>query len=235
MVSFRLAGRSLSASAVALLLLAGAGEVRAADPEAEAMLAKLGRPGDFTLAPPDVSEEAAAGWYVRADVGYAAATGGSISYAGVPTGLDLSGAGWSVGGGLGYRVLPMLRAEASIDYLALGSAGQGIANIGASATAALASVYWDMITLAGFTPYLSAGAGFAIHTLDAPAALGATGNDWQFAWSAGAGVSYAFSASLSVDLGYRYVDLGSPAHGGALAASDQGVHQLRFGVRYALQ
>ncbi|MFG1378661.1 outer membrane protein [Xanthobacter autotrophicus] len=200
------------------------------------MLAKLGRPGDFSLAPPDVSDDAPSGWYMRADAGYVASTGARVTTADVPAGLDLSGSGWSVGGGLGYRFLPFLRGEVSLDYLDLGSARSGGAELSANATVALASLYWDVVTLAGFTPYLSAGAGFSITTLDmAPAAFGPAVNDWQFAWSAGAGVSYGLSSDLSLDLSYRYLDLGSPSSAGVLAVSDMVAHQVRFGVRYMLQ
>lgn len=211
------------------------GAARAADAETDAMLAKLGRPGDFSLAPPTVSEEASSGWYLRADAGYVAAAGASLSSAGAPTGLDLSGSGWSLGGGLGYRITPYLRAEASVDYLALGAAQLGFADFRASTTVALASLYWDVVTVSGFTPYLSAGAGFAIDTLDAPAALRPAGNAWEFAWSVGGGLSYALSSSTSFDLGYRYVSLGSPSYAGGLAMGDVGAHQVRLGVRYMLK
>ncbi|MFG1263959.1 outer membrane protein [Xanthobacter aminoxidans] len=238
---FGRAGRLLLAS-LAIAALAGTAFASAAhaadkaDAEMEAMMASLGKPGDFSLAAPAVSEDAAAGWYFRADVGYVPASSASLSYLGLPTGLDVSGAGWSLGGGIGYRFLPFLRAEVSLDYLSLGSAslspfGPGV---GASATVGLASVYWDIITLAGFTPYLSAGAGFAINTLNAPAGLQPAGNSWEFAWSAGAGVSFAVSSSFSLDLGYRYLDLGSPAYAGGLSLGNSTAQQVRFGLRYAL-
>ncbi|QRG07503.1 porin family protein [Xanthobacter dioxanivorans] len=217
------------------MLLAPSGTARAADPDTDEMLAKLGRPGDFSLAPPDVSDAAPSGWYLRADAGYVAATGAAVSYGGLPTGLNLSGSGWSAGAGVGYRVTSFLRAEGSIDYLALGSAQRGLVQLGSSATVALASLYWDVVNLSGFTPYLSAGAGFAIDRLDAPAALRPAGNDWQFAWSVGAGVSYALNSDVSLDLGYRYVDLGAPAYAGGLAVDDAAAHQVRFGVRYMLK
>ncbi|MEP9352908.1 outer membrane beta-barrel protein [Xanthobacter sp. KR7-65] len=232
----RKAGARAACLAAAMLIFGAVnGPARAADPEVDAMMAKLGRPGDFSLSPPEVSDEAASGWYARLDAGYVAGAGSALSYAGLPTGLDLSGSGWSLGGGLGYRFTSFLRGEVGLDYLDLGSASVGPARFGADATVALASLYWDVVTLAGFTPYLSVGAGFAIDALHAPAALQPAGNDWRFAWSAGAGVSFAFSSSLSLDLGYRYLDLGSPAHAGGLSADGLAAHQLRFGVRVALQ
>lgn len=214
-----------------------AGAARAADAETDAMLAKLGRPGDFSLAPPEVSEDAPSGWYLRADGGYAAASAGGFSVAGVPLKLDASHStsGWSVGAGVGYRLTSFLRAEASVDYLSLGSARLAFADFNASATVALASLYWDVATFSGITPYLSAGAGFAIDTVDVPAALGSAGNAWEFAWSVGAGVSYALNTSISFDLGYRYVSLGSPSYAGGLAVGDAAAHQLRIGIRTMLK
>ncbi|MFS8037251.1 outer membrane protein [Xanthobacter sp. AM11] len=225
------------AGVAAVLLLCASGEGRAADPATEPAidLSRLGKAGDFTLTPPDVSEDAPSGWYLRGDAGFAAATGGAIALAGVPTGLDLDGSGWSVGAGLGYRLATFLRAEASLDYLALGAADSAFGRLRSSATVALASLYWDVITISGFTPYLSAGAGFAINSLDVPAALAPAGNDWSFAWSAGAGVSYALNPRLSLDLGYRYASLGAPGYAGGVSAGELGAHQLRLGVRYMLQ
>lgn len=223
------------AGAALLLAVTGCGAARAADPDTGIDLRKLGRAGDFSLAPPDVSEDAPTGWYVRADAGWAGVAGGDLAYAGVPLGMGLSGSGWSVGGGLGYRVTNFLRAEVGIDYLSLGSVETGFGRMTSSATVALASVYWDMVTLAGFTPYLSAGAGFAIDDLAAPAALAPSGNSWGFAWSVGAGVSYALSSRVSLDVGYRYAALGSPGSADGLSVSDMAAHQVRFGVRYMLQ
>lgn len=233
---FGRAGRLLLASLAMMALTGAAHAADKADAEMEAMMASLGKPGDFSLAAPAVSEDAASGWYVRADVGYIPTSSASLSYLGLPTGLDVSGAGWSLGGGIGYRFFPFLRAEVSIEYLSLGAAslspiGPGV---GASATVGLASVYWDIITLAGFTPYLSIGAGFAIDSLSAPVALSPAGNSWEFAWAAGAGVSFAVSSSFSLDLGYRYLDLGSPSYAGGLALGNSTAQEVRFGLRYAL-
>lgn len=226
-------GRILSAGALALF--ASAGAAQAADPEVDAMMAQLGRPGDFSLAPPEVAEDAPSGWYLRADAGFVAGTGAAVSVAGVAAGVDVAGSGWSVGAGLGYRFAPFLRGEVGVDYLSRGAGNLAGAHLGSSATVALANLYWDIVAIGGFTPYVGAGAGFAIDTLDAPAVLGVAGNDWQFAWTVGAGVSFAFDDSLSVDLGYRYLALGSPAYAGGLALHDAAAHQLRIGVRYALQ
>lgn len=195
----------------------------------------LGKAGDFTLAPPDVSEEAPGGWYLRADAGYVDPIGGAL-HAGPARLSGAPGAGWSAGAGVGYRVLPFLRVELGIEYLDLGSAASVFGDVRGSATVGLASVNWDLVTVAGFTPYLSAGAGLAYASLDGPAWLGSGGDGWGFAWSVGGGVSYAVSEALSIDLGYRYLDLGTHAASpfAPFAARDLAAHQIRLGVRYAL-
>lgn len=220
-----------------VILLGWGDPVRAADTD----FPKLGKEGDFTLTPPEVSEGPESGFYLRADAGYLMPDMGGFSFGGLalPT-FSTPDSGWSAGGALGYRFSLPIRLEAGIDYLSLGSAETALGKVGVDATVALASVYWDVITIAGFTPYLSGGVGFAITSMDGPAGIATGSNDWGFAYSLGAGVSYALSARWSVDLGYRYLDLGSrstSAPGGlaAMEVDDLSAHQVRFGIRYALQ
>lgn len=225
--------RSVPALA-AVLLLIPATAARAGD---DAPM--LGKAGDFTLTPPEVGEAAAAGWYVRGDVGYAAGRLNASSASPLAQMLiataDARASGWSIGAGLGYRFTPWLRAEVSLDYLDLGGVDTIIGHFSGSSTLGLASLYWDIIDLSGFTPYLSGGVGFAIDQITPPAALGAANDQWEFAWSLGAGVSYAVNSNLAVDLGYRYVSLGDPSLPGTLSAGLDGVaaHQLRIGLRYS--
>lgn len=226
--------RSVPVLAAALLLLP-ASPARAADE-----LPLLGKAGDFSLAPPEVHEDAGGGFYVRADVGYVAGhvdgSFDSLFGSGPPGGAGGSSSGWSVGGGLGYRFTPWLRGEASIDYLDLGGVDTILGHFSADSTVALASLYWDVVTFAGITPYVSGGVGFAIDQITPPAIFDSPGNDWRFAWSLGAGLSYALSSAWSVDLGYRYVSLGAPTLAGVpgLGIDALGGHQVRIGVRYSL-
>lgn len=214
-------------------MLAGACKTALADDD----LPLPGKAGDFTLAAPEVSEDPTSGWYLRADGGYVAPAGGRVSVGPFPVSQDVGGAGWSVGAGIGYRFLPMLRAEVGLDYLALGSAASPFGEFRANATVGLASLAWDVITVAGFTPYVTAGAGFAITGMDAPGAFATSTNHWGFAWSVGGGVSYALSGALAIDLGYRYISLGAPelsSPGLPLSAGELAAHQIRLGIRYAL-
>lgn len=229
--------RSVSVLAAALLLLP-ASAARAADPPL------VGKAGDFSLVPPEVSEEAAAGFYVRADAGYVAGyvdgAFNTLFVSSLPTGSSGRSSGWSVGAGLGYRFTPWLRAEVGIDHLDLGGVNTILGRFEADSTVALASLYWDIITFAGVTPYVSGGVGFAIDRITPPAVFGEFGDDWRFAWSLGAGLSYAFSPAWTIDLGYRYVSLGAPDLPislpvvGAVGLDALGAHQVRIGLRYSL-
>lgn len=76
------------------------------------------------------------------------------------------------------------------------------------------NLFWDFHNDSNFTPYIGAGLGMAFNY---------TGYDFEtktgehyslddrftnFAWNAGAGVSYNFNELLSVDASYRFVGLG---------------------------
>ena len=68
------------------------------------------------------------------------------------------------------------------------------------------------------------------------------GNPSNFAWQVGAGVSYAATDSIDVDLGYRYVDTGAARIMKMYASGAQGYresvkvntarHELYAGLRY---
>jgi len=110
-----------------------------------------------------------------------------------------------------------------------------------------ANVYYDFRNSSAFTPYLGFGLGMGI--------VKAKGDHWgysmgsktstNFAWNVGAGVAYAFTDMISLDLAYRFV---SPGKGqtkkalvweGSLAYDDEQwktknlyIHQVMLGVRF---
>jgi len=228
------------------LLLAGAVALgtalsvpaRAADP-AEDVLPLPGKAGDFTLSVPDIAEDGASGWYARIDGGYANVRTGDATWTAPGAGLFAfpidGGDAWTVGGGIGYHVTPWLRGEVALDYLS----PTGPSRL--AATSAFASLYWDIITWNGLTPYLGGGVGMAIVSIDADAfgpVAGFAQNDWRFAWNLSAGVAWSLTPRLSIDAGYRYLDFGSPGFTsatGQLVVNDMTAHQVRLGLRYALQ
>lgn len=112
------------------------------------------------------------------------------------------------------------------------------------------NAYWDIDTGTQFTPYIGAGAGMGfIRTKlryngeDAAFTWGAsTGSKTvtNFAWNVGAGVGYDITDNWTVDVGYRFVGLGSvktktfseygvEAYG---KAGDLYQHQFAVGFRY---
>ena len=94
------------------------------------------------------------------------------------------------------------------------------------------NAYYDIDTGTKFTPYVGAGIGMA-H-------LKAKDDDWHkskttFAWQAGAGVSYAMTNNIALDLGYRYNDYGDVTidyDDYAKEKFDSTSHEFLFGVRY---
>lgn len=121
----------------------------------------------------------------------------------------------------------------------------------------LANGYLDLGTWCGFTPYIGGGVGSAFHQVSgftdigAGAAAGGFGmaqakNSTSLAWAAQAGISYTVTPRFKVDVGYRYIDMGT-ATTGAVNCINNGCatpatyklkditsHDVKIGVRYLL-
>lgn len=137
-----------------------------------------------------------------------------------------------------------------------------------SAFVGLANVYLDLFTVHGITPYVGAGIGFAHNRFSGFTGL-STGSSEDlltgdirnqttnsvagdsskttFAWALMAGASLDISEHAKLDLGYRYLNLGSEiaattgiidcvcgSVGSPLTASDLGSHEFRIGIRFEL-
>ncbi|MBM6593046.1 outer membrane protein [Microvirga pudoricolor] len=212
----------------------------------------------------DIPDPVESGWYLRGDIG---AVSNAVSsrprdpgFEDVPPLLRSKlERGAVIGGGAGYRFSPFLRADVTVDHRFESAfrstrfgfgAGSAFDRADASATAVLANAYLDLALLPGITPYIGAGLGFS-HTrigggerwiaepegaLAGAASLGG-GSDTRFAWAAMTGVALELTSNLTVDLGYRYIDLGKngtrfdgfgvPLSGGRFHA-----HDVRIGARY---
>ncbi|MES0882473.1 outer membrane protein [Roseibium sp. SCP14] len=119
----------------------------------------------------------------------------------------------------------------------------------------MANLYWDIYRFdAGqlaITPYLSGGAGVAINQTDdmlliaggTNAAEISGGTKTNFAFQVGAGAGIEMSEHLTLDLGYRYVDLGEFQSGKNLPSvpsvklndpikGDLTSHEIMIGLRY---
>lgn len=137
-----------------------------------------------------------------------------------------------------------------------------------SSVVGLANIYVDLSSWRGITPYVGAGIGLAHNELwdvrtstigtltdpvtgpgdpDVSSATSRDHSQWNFAWALMAGFSYDMSALTKLDIGYRYINLGSGtsassdllecvcgAIGQALKINDIDAHEFRVGLRFAL-
>ncbi|MGO9134674.1 MAG: outer membrane protein [Methylovirgula sp.] len=119
----------------------------------------------------------------------------------------------------------------------------------------LANGYFDIGTWYGVTPFVGAGIGLAYNTVNGLTDVGMSPNQGfgyassnsttNFAWAAMAGLSYAVTPNLKLELGYRYLDLGNVTTGvisctntaaGGCAGEVQKFHlasqDIRLGMRW---
>ena len=111
------------------------------------------------------------------------------------------------------------------------------------------NAYKDLGNWGGFTPYVGAGIGAAYHQLDDVYFTGNPNltnrihgdNDLAFAWSLMAGVGYQISDRATLDVGYRYIDMGSISSqrsdsagfvNPAVHVNDITAHEVKVGLRY---
>ena len=243
---------SLRASLLGLALLAG-GTV-------SALAADLGN-----LRDDDMSSAAAARFYLRGDVGYDWNRAPSLSQLGGSLDSASMGAAFNYGGGIGWFLSPNWRmditAEHHNDAKVSGSTvgpldttivGPATEEFNVSSNVVLANLYYDFASRAGFNPYLGVGLGWASNS-----AHGATATDGvtpetfddatqsNFAWALMAGVTRELDHGFNLDVGYRYLNVGS-AHTGDLfdttalattagtgiSTGNIGSHEIRVGLRY---
>ncbi len=128
--------------------------------------------------------------------------------------------------------------------------------------------YVDLFHHRGFTPYVGAGVGFAHNTMsglttitsstftdtdtgaqivESSAGTSRSNSQTNFAWALMAGTSFDLSPNAKLDIGYRYLNLGSGISassslldclcgtvGEPVKISDLDAHEIRIGVRWAL-
>ena len=137
-----------------------------------------------------------------------------------------------------------------------------------TAVVGLLNGYWDIANFRGFTPYVGVGLGFANVrvsdltaisqstfteagtgdvTLQQTSGYSKTHSRTNFAWALMAGTSYDLSSNAKLDLGYRYLNMGSGTSassslidctcgtvGQPLKIADLDAHEFRVGVRWML-
>lgn len=110
-----------------------------------------------------------------------------------------------------------------------------------STNALLVNVYTDFHNATPFTPYLTAGLGWGWSDVKEDTKDEDTLHikDNGLAWQVGAGVSYSVCDALSLDLGYRFVELADIEKKSSYGDYTEKVsvtpmmHQVRLGARYA--
>ena len=166
--------------------------------------------------------ELLSGWYVRADFGYRFNKFRSFETVGTPVTSQKYNNAIAGTLGVGYKY-HWFRADVTVDrsvrsnFSGTTAAAVGQPQYTAKITplSALANVYADLGTWSGFTPYVGAGAGFTqirselFYDTARPTGAGGTGQSVNFSWAAMAGVAVKVAPNWVVDVGYRYLDMGS--------------------------
>jgi opacity protein-like surface antigen len=203
------------------------------------------------------------GWYLRGDIGY-------VDYNRVrdipfgpvgTTGLTETRIEEAVsfGGGIGYQLTNMLRADITIDHR-LGATFSGIrpdplATIrdvaDLESTTYLVNGYLDLGNWSGVIPYIGAGVGAASNRLTNVSRETTVGDTFtrvnvpsytaaNFAWALMAGAAVDLGSGVKVDLGYRYMHLGDARTRlegvqAGIRTKDINAHEFRVGARYMIE
>jgi opacity protein-like surface antigen len=184
----------------------------------------------------------AEGLYVSGNIGFAMASDSDITDSTVP-GVTVNtefDTGLAFGAALGYD-FNRFRAEGEISYQKndidkIGSPGVILDATGdAKALSFLINGYYNFINSSAFTPYISAGIGFAqveFNDLDI-SSLGFSGSndeDTVFAYQIGIGVGYAVTEKVTIDVKYRY--FGTEDSEYDTTKAEFASNNFLFGVRY---
>lgn len=133
-----------------------------------------------------------------------------LAEGGYSFGTKSNGDAGVLGVGIGYHINQYLKTDLTVGY-------RGWGNVDMKADTSKKTDVWSMPVLANFymsypvyhgmNVYGMAGLGMSWNnTDDMKNAKGATKSN--FAWTVGAGIEHMFTDCMSLDLGYRYVDLG---------------------------
>ncbi|NQW02006.1 MAG: outer membrane beta-barrel protein [Rhodospirillales bacterium] len=190
---------------------------------------------------PAQMENTLAGPYLRLDAGYAFnRDSDGTQTAGDFTSESIGGtAVW--GGGIGYRFNENLRSDVTFSYrpdadVSATTAAGNTASTEVSALSVMLNAYWDVITVDKVTPYLGAGIGMAHLSTSDQATSGGIGTETgatanNFAWSLTAGAAYAVLDNTSLDMNYRFINLGDFGQQGSTSYDALMAHEVRAGLR----
>jgi len=119
----------------------------------------------------------------------------------------------------------------------------------------MANAYFDLGTWGGFTPFVGGGIGGSYNIISGfrdvnvpvgGVAYAGSAGTWNFAWAVHAGIGYQVSPSFTVELAYRYLNLGDARTGDIIAYDGTNTiynpmhfrnidsHDLKLGVRWLI-
>ena len=183
----------------------------------------------------------AEGLYASGNIGFAMASDSDLTDSTVP-GITINtefDTGVALGAALGYD-FSRFRVEGEISYQKnnvskIGAQGASFDATGDSvALSFLINGYYDFINSSAFTPYISAGLGFAqveFNDLDISSSgfSGSSDEDTVLAYQVGIGVGYAVTEKVTIDLKYRYFGAEDSEYGTTTA--EFASNNFLFGVR----
>jgi len=198
------------------------------------------RAADMPLPPPVVIPEVS-GWYLRGDIGFSNQKVGSLfnqnysrydSVQNIYKNFDAApffglGVGYSFNNWLRFDVTGEYRANANFHGYDIGftpgpTFWPNLYTGSKSEWTFLLNGYVDLGTWSNFTPFVGAGVGTSRNTISNFTDVNPIGNavatsgpfsQWSFAWALYAGVGYQLTKNVTVELAYRYLDLGKAATG----------------------
>ena len=159
-------------------------------------------------------------------------------------------AGWAIGAsgtedaavfdvGLGARLNQYFRTDLTAEYRPWGK--QKFTQTGAEEKTdmysldAMMNVYAEYPIMEALSIYATGGIGYAYNRTDDSAKLDAKGKS-NFAWNVGAGIEYAVTECMSIDLGYRFSDLGKARakvkETGDAASEKVRYNDIKLGLKY---
>ena len=126
------------------------------------------------------------------------------------TTVDEDVAGFGVAVGVAHKNSNgILRAELEYSKNANSTKPYGLIDFEVETQSVMLNTYYHLPTGTALTPYIGAGIGVS-HVKGTADILGYSGNikKTNFAWQAGAGISYDITDHFAIDAGYRYMDYG---------------------------
>lgn len=172
-----------------------------------------------------------------------------------------------IGVGVGYQFNPWLRFDVTGEYRSKTDwrfaaedltydtrGGYNLTTGKFSSVVGLANAYVDLGNWYGVTPFVGAGVGFAHHmfgsvtdqglgTYAGGFGYGKANDKTNFAWAAHAGLSYAVTPNLKLELAYRYLNMGDAQTGVVTCvpacnlktvyrATELESHDIKLGMRW---